>query len=72
MKEELKPCPRCQSTNLEIDADGMATSMKGIDYQNIWVECKNCGFCHSINVVDYPDEKRPSQLCIKQWNDLIK
>ncbi len=69
--ESPLPCPICGSDNIEVDADGMSTSQLGKDYQNIWVECLNCGFEHSINVVDYPDESRPSQLCIKQWNEMV-
>lgn len=67
-KETPKPCPHCQSTNLEIDSDGMATSLNGIDYQNIWVECLNCGFNHEINTCDYPGVDRMTQLCVYQWN----
>jgi uncharacterized Zn finger protein len=70
MNEEPNNCPQCGSNDIEVDADGMTTSLKGIDYQNIWVECLNCGLGHSINVVDYPDEKNPTDLCIKQWNEL--
>lgn len=66
--EEPKPCPHCQSTNLEVDADGMSTSMKGIDYQNVWVECLDCGFKHMINTCDYECVDRISKLCIYQWN----
>ena len=67
---EPKPCPQCGSNNVEVDADGMSTSLTGIDYQNIWVECGDCEFKHTINVCDYPFERRPSQLCIKQWNEI--
>ena len=69
-KEDPLPCPSCKSENIEIDSDGMVTSMTGKDYQNIWVECKDCGFNHVINIVDYPMEKYPTQLCIEQWNKL--
>jgi hypothetical protein len=68
--EEPLPCPVCGSNEIEVDADGMATSMLGIDYQNIWVECLGCEFIHSINVCDYPHEEHPSRLCINQWNSL--
>lgn len=72
MKKEFEPkrCPKCGSEKVTVDADGMTTSMKGIDYQNIWVECGDCDFHHSINVCDYPHVKRPSQLCIEQWNNI--
>ena len=68
--EEPKPCPKCGSDNIEVYADCMVSSLKGIDYQNIWVECGMCEFCHDINIVDYPMEEYPTQLCIKQWNDI--
>lgn len=68
--EEPLPCPKCGSKNIEVDADGMATSLKGIDYQNIWVECLDCEFNHVINVCDYPWERHPTQLCISQWNEM--
>ena len=70
-EEEPKPCPKCGSDNIEVDAGGMATSLKGIDYQSIWVECLDCEFDHEINVCDYPMEEHPSQLCIKQWNEIV-
>ena len=70
MNEELKPCPKCGSPNIKVDAGGMATSMKGYDYQDIWVECRNCGFEHCINIRDYEGEEYPTQLCIRQWNEL--
>jgi hypothetical protein len=69
-KKEPKPCPKCGSDNIEVDSGGMTTSMKGIDYQCIWVECRMCEFDHQINIVDYPMEEYPTQLCIKQWNDI--
>lgn len=69
-KQEPKPCPGCGSENVVVDADSLTTSMAGIEYQAIWVECSDCEFCHDINICDYPNEKRPSQLCIKQWNEL--
>jgi hypothetical protein len=69
-EEEPLPCPVCGSENVEVDSDGLVTSMLGNDYQNIWVGCINCEFSHSINVVDYPHVEYPSQLCINQWNKL--
>lgn len=68
MNKEPKPCPKCGSDNVEVDADGLTTSLKGIDYQNIWVECLDCEFIHSINICDYPHEDNPTDLCIEQWN----
>lgn len=68
--EEPLPCPVCGSVDIEVDADGLRTSMLGKDYQNIWIECLNCEFNHSINVVDFPFMKDISQLCINQWNNL--
>lgn len=65
---EPLPCPKCGSVGVDVDADGMATSMTGKDYQNIWVECVNCGFDHIINVVDYPHVENITQECINQWN----
>ena len=70
MEEEPKPCPKCGSLNIEVDATGMSTSLKGIDYQCIWVECGNCEFDHQINICDFPMENHPTQLCIRQWNEL--
>ena len=72
LEEDLEPlpCPVCGSVNVEVDADGLVTSMLGKDYQNIWVECLDCEFNHLINVVDYPFVGRPSQLCIEQWNSI--
>lgn len=68
--EDPLPCPVCGSERVKVDADGMATSALGKDYQNIWVVCLDCEFEHCINVVDYPFEKHPSWLCISQWNKL--
>lgn len=70
MTKEPKPCPKCGSKNVEVDADGMVTSMKGIDYQNIWVECLDCGFEQCINACDYPYNNKLTDLCIEQWNSI--
>lgn len=71
-EDEPKACPKCGGDKIEIDAGPMVTSMKGVDYQDIWVGCFDCGFSHHIDVVDYPTEKYPTQLCIRQWNDLYR
>lgn len=70
MEEEPKPCPKCGSDNIEVDSGGMTTSLLGKDYQCIWVECLDCEFDHEINVVDYPHEEHPTDLCIRQWNEI--